>query len=129
MLAEYRCIIFTHGCFWHRHDCYLFRLPATRREFWLNKIDANVRRDRRDAARLAEQGWRVLVVWECALRGKHRLSDSAPDCAAGGVGLRRQRRRADRYAGDFGVGGIGLIRSVAAIITLTCARRVFYFIL
>ncbi|EPH0091403.1 very short patch repair endonuclease [Pluralibacter gergoviae] len=77
VLTEYRCIIFTHGCFWHRHDCYLFRLPATRREFWLNKIDANVRRDRRDAARLAEQGWRVLVVWECALRGKHRLSDSA----------------------------------------------------
>ena len=77
VLAEYRCIIFTPGCFWHRHACYLFRLPATRRDYWLNNIDAIVRRDRRDAARLAEQGWRVLVVWECALRGKHRLSDSA----------------------------------------------------
>lgn len=77
VLAEYRCIIFTHGCFWHRHDCYLFRLPATRREFWLNKINANVLRDRRDIERLTAQGWRVLVVWECALRGKHRLSDDA----------------------------------------------------
>lgn len=77
VLAEYRCIIFTHGCFWHRHDCYLFKLPATRREFWLAKIDANVSRDRRATERLTAQGWRVLVVWECALRGKHRLSDSA----------------------------------------------------
>lgn len=77
MLPDYRCIIFTHGCFWHRHTCYLFRLPATRTEFWLNKIDGNARRDRRDIALLTAQGWRVMVVWECALRGRERLSDAA----------------------------------------------------
>lgn len=77
VLTDYRCIIFTHGCFWHRHRCYLFKLPATRTAFWLKKIDGNVARDRRDIIRLIGQGWRVLVVWECALRGKAKLSDAA----------------------------------------------------
>ena len=77
VLDEYRCVIFTHGCFWHQHDCYLFKVPATRTDFWLEKIGKNVERDGRDSARLREQGWRVLIVWECALRGRLKLSDSA----------------------------------------------------
>ncbi|MEJ5071296.1 very short patch repair endonuclease [Enterobacter ludwigii] len=77
VLSEYRCILFTHGCFWHHHDCYLFNVPETRTEFWLQKIGKNVVRDARDIALLQEQGWRVLVVWECALRGKLKLSDAA----------------------------------------------------
>ena len=77
VLDEYRCVIFTHGCFWHQHDCYLFKVPATRTDFWLEKIGKNVERDGRDSARLREQGWRVLIVWECALRGRLKLSDAA----------------------------------------------------
>lgn len=77
VLDEYRCVIFTHGCFWHQHGCYLFKVPATRTDFWLEKIGKNVERDGRDSARLLEQGWRVLIVWECALRGRLKLSDSA----------------------------------------------------
>ncbi|HCB2272141.1 TPA: very short patch repair endonuclease [Citrobacter koseri] len=77
VVDEYRCVIFTHGCFWHHHDCYLFKVPATRTEFWLNKIGKNVERDRRDMLRLRELGWRVLIVWECALRGRLKLSDAA----------------------------------------------------
>lgn len=77
VIADYRCVIFTHGCFWHHHECYLFKVPATRTEFWLEKIGKNVERDRRDVLRLTEQGWRVLIVWECALRGREKLSDSA----------------------------------------------------
>lgn len=76
-LGEYRCVIFTHGCFWRHHDCYLFKTPATRTKFWLNKINSNVRRDTRDMQRLTEEGWRVLVVWECALRGRAKLTDAA----------------------------------------------------
>lgn len=76
-LGEYRCVIFTHGCFWHHHDCYLFKTPATRTEFWLNKINSNVRRGARDMQRLTEEDWRVLVVWECALRGRAKLTDAA----------------------------------------------------
>lgn len=77
VVDEYRCVIFTHGCFWHHHDCHLFKVPATRTEFWLNKIGKNVERDRRDILRLRELGWRVLIVWECALRGRLKLSDAA----------------------------------------------------
>lgn len=44
VLDEYRCVIFTHGCYWHRHNCYLFKIPATRTDFWLEKIGKNVAR-------------------------------------------------------------------------------------
>ena len=77
VLDAYRCVIFTHGCFWHHHACYLFKVPATRTDFWLEKIGKNVERDGRDTARLHELGWRVLIVWECALRGRLKLSDAA----------------------------------------------------
>ncbi|MGK9174189.1 very short patch repair endonuclease [Yokenella regensburgei] len=77
VLDEQRCVIFTHGCFWHHHDCYLFKVPATRTDFWLEKIGKNVERDKRDIALLREQGWRVMVVWECALRGRLKLSAPA----------------------------------------------------
>lgn len=77
VIDSYQCIIFTHGCFWHHHDCYLFKVPATRTEFWLDKIGKNAIRDARDRAALLAQGWRVLVVWECALRGKLKLDDAA----------------------------------------------------
>lgn len=77
VIDEHRCVIFAHGCFWHHHHCYLFKVPATRTEFWLEKIGRNVQRDRRDIQRLLSEGWRVLLVWECALRGREKLSDRA----------------------------------------------------
>ena len=75
VIPDYQCVIFTHGCFWHQHHCYLFKVPATRTDFWLEKIGKNVQRDKRDMAQLHEQGWPVLVVWECALRGRQKLND------------------------------------------------------
>lgn len=77
VIDEYRCVIFAHGCFWHHHDCYLFKVPATRTEFWLEKIGKNMLRDKRDIQLLLNDGWRVLLVWECSLRGREKLSDSA----------------------------------------------------
>ncbi|EKM0668793.1 very short patch repair endonuclease [Cronobacter turicensis] len=77
VLDDYRCVIFTHGCFWHHHHCYLFKVPATRTDFWLDKIGKNVARDKRDVASLLNEGWRVLLVWECALRGREKLADEA----------------------------------------------------
>lgn len=70
---RYRATVLVHGCFWHGHDCPLFKLPATRREFWAAKIEGNRARDARDLVALAAAGWRVLVVWECALKGPARL--------------------------------------------------------
>lgn len=77
VIDEHHCVIFAHGCFWHHHHCYLFKVPATRTEFWLEKIGKNVERDKRDLQRLLSEGWRVLLVWECGLRGREKLSDSA----------------------------------------------------
>ena len=77
VVDDCHCVIFTHGCFWHHHDCYLFKVPATRTEFWLEKIGKNVQRDARDCEKLQVLGWRVLIVWECALRGREKLDDEA----------------------------------------------------
>lgn len=69
VFPRYRAVIFVHGCFWHGHDCPQFKLPATRTEFWTEKIRGNRDRDERSIASLVSQDWRVAVVWECALRG------------------------------------------------------------
>jgi DNA mismatch endonuclease (patch repair protein) len=68
-----RAVIFVHGCFWHGHDCHLFRLPATRQEFWRAKIEGNAARDAATEDALVGAGWRVLTIWECALKGRERL--------------------------------------------------------
>jgi DNA mismatch endonuclease (patch repair protein) len=70
-----RAVVFVHGCFWHGHDCPMCRLPTTRPEFWRTKIAGNRARDWKTEGNLRAAGWRVLVVWECALRGPARLPD------------------------------------------------------
>lgn len=75
VLTKYRTAIFVHGCFWHGHNCHLFRMPQTRREFWETKIGQNIKRDANVFAQLRQLGWRVLVVWECGLKGRRRLSE------------------------------------------------------
>jgi DNA mismatch endonuclease (patch repair protein) len=87
VFPRYKAVVFVHGCFWHGHDCPLFKWPTTRPEFWRNKIDRNQLNDRRAFSLLVEAGWRVAVVWECVLRGKERnleevvrkLADWLPD--------------------------------------------------
>lgn len=74
VLPSRKAVLFVHGCFWHGHDCPLFRMPATRPDFWREKIAANRLRDAAAVAALSGLGWRVGVVWECALRGAGRLS-------------------------------------------------------
>ena len=72
VLPKYRAVILVHGCFWHGHDCPLFRLPATRQSFWEDKIAGNAARDAKALTELQALGWRAGVVWECALRGPAR---------------------------------------------------------
>ena len=74
VLPKWRVAVFVHGCFWHRHACPYFKLPATRREFWEQKITRNAQRDGDDQAALKRVGWRTLIVWECALRGRQKLA-------------------------------------------------------
>lgn len=83
VLPKYGAALLIHGCFWHGHDCSLFRMPATRREFWEAKIARNRVRDAEVRLRLAETGWRTLTIWECAFRGPSKLgADETVDLAA-----------------------------------------------
>jgi DNA mismatch endonuclease, patch repair protein len=68
VLPRYRTTIFVHGCFWHRHTgCRNATTPSTRKAFWQEKFDGNVRRDERNRSELVAEGWTVVVVWECEL--------------------------------------------------------------
>lgn len=68
VLPKHRTVVFVHGCFWHGHDCSLFRLPKTRTAFWQAKIDANRERDWRKAEQIRREGWNVHTIWECQIR-------------------------------------------------------------
>lgn len=64
-----RKVIFVHGCFWHRHEgCGLARLPKSRLDFWLPKLEGNRLRDARKLEQLNQLGWTSLVIWECELK-------------------------------------------------------------
>ena len=77
VFPKYHTVAFIHGCFWHAHGCALSKLPATRQDFWKKKLEGNAARDWRAIAALQTDGWSVLVMWECALRGPSRLSTGA----------------------------------------------------
>ncbi|WP_253389746.1 very short patch repair endonuclease [Methylorubrum extorquens] len=72
VFPRYRAAIFVHGCFWHGHNCPMFKLPSTRQEFWSTKIIGNRQRDQRKATELKSAGWRILTIWECSLTGPAR---------------------------------------------------------
>lgn len=75
VLPKFRAVILVHGCFWHQHTCHLFKLPKTRTEFWAEKLAGNKERDARAITQLNKLGWRVLTVWECALKGRQRMPE------------------------------------------------------
>jgi DNA mismatch endonuclease, patch repair protein len=85
-------VLFVHGCFWHGHDCHLFKWPKSRPKFWRNKISGNVARDAAHVVNLTAAGWRVGIVWECALKGKTRL-DSSRAIKSCSTWLRSNRKR------------------------------------
>ena len=70
VLPKYHTVIFVNGCFWHKHDCPRFVWPSSNEDYWIPKITRNVERDLKNHQILREQGWRVVVVWECELKEK-----------------------------------------------------------
>jgi DNA mismatch endonuclease (patch repair protein) len=72
VFPKWKAVIFANGCFWHGHDCHLFKWPQSRAEFWREKITGNVARDKANILKLARMGWRVGIVWECSLKGRTR---------------------------------------------------------
>ena len=89
VLPKYKTVIFVNGCFWHKHEgCKYFVWPKNNAEFWKEKIESNVARDRRDYRLLREAGWRVIVIWECELR-KNQVDQTLQkldDCIRADVG-------------------------------------------
>lgn len=82
VLPRYRAILFVHGCFWHGHNCSLFKLPSTRTEFWREKIERNRTNDIRVKETLLANGWRVAVLWECAIRGAGKNTEAVAQSLA-----------------------------------------------
>lgn len=69
VLSKYKTVVFVNGCFWHLHkDCKYFVWPKQNADFWQKKLNSNVERDIRNYKLLKDEGWKVLVVWECELK-------------------------------------------------------------
>ena len=80
VLPRYKVVVLVNGCFWHGHHCCLSQTPKTRQEFWLCKISNNMSRDRLVHEQLRIAGWRLGVVWECAIKGRAKQNlDSVID--------------------------------------------------
>ena len=73
VLPKYKTVIFVHGCFWHRHEnCKYASTPKTRKEFWEKKFRENINRDNLNQANLSLKGWKIIIIWECQLKGDKR---------------------------------------------------------
>jgi DNA mismatch endonuclease (patch repair protein) len=78
VFASRRKVIFIHGCFWHQHPdphCKLARLPKSRHDFWIPKLEGNRARDERVVQALTDQGWKVLEIWECQCKRSEHLEN------------------------------------------------------
>lgn len=82
VLKKYNAVIFIHGCFWHRHNCHIFKWPNTRPEFWKNKINKNYENDSKAFKSLRSAGWRVCIVWECSIKGSSKNAQTASESIA-----------------------------------------------
>lgn len=71
VLPKYRTVIFVNGCFWHKHDCPRFVWPSSNQEYWRTKIERNVERDEQNYRLLKNNGWSVILIWECQLKKKN----------------------------------------------------------
>ena len=71
VLPKYRTVIFIHGCFWHgHHNCKYYKVPKTRTDWWLNKINSNKANDTKAVKALKKEGWKIILIWECGLKPK-----------------------------------------------------------
>lgn len=74
VLSKYNTIIFVHGCFWHGHTCKRGKLPESNHEFWKQKIEKNIERDKQIIAELEKDGWTVIIIWQCEIRNKEKCN-------------------------------------------------------
>lgn len=73
ILPKYKTVIFVHGCFWHCHkNCSYFIIPKSRKDYWIPKLEGNVKRDKKSLLELKKMGWKSIIVWECKLKKDKR---------------------------------------------------------
>lgn len=70
VFPKFKSVVFVNGCFWHGHSCHSFQWPKTNAHFWKEKITKNTERDQRNLIRLENEGWKVITIWECALKNR-----------------------------------------------------------
>lgn len=76
ILPKWKTVIFVHGCFWHGHmHCPIYRLPKSNLEFWESKIQINRTRDKETISAYLLTEWKIIILWECAAKGRHKLSE------------------------------------------------------
>lgn len=89
----HRKIIFLHGCFWHQHPgCREGRVPGSRRDYWVAKLEGNQVRDEANRALLEQQGWEILVVWECELKNAAAVTRTVSKFLGSAAPAMRRRR-------------------------------------
>lgn len=66
--------IFVNGCFWHRCPVCRPSSPKTNKDFWGNKFDKNIERDKRKIEELSLMGWNVFILWECQIKESPSIS-------------------------------------------------------
>ena len=75
VLPKFRTAIFVHGCFWHQHkNCNKSRRPSSNQEYWNNKLDQNISRDKRKEGELSKLNWRVVTIWQCEIKDLNILT-------------------------------------------------------
>ncbi len=73
VLPKYKTVIFINGCFWHGHEgCKYYVIPKTRTDWWLNKINRNIEKDKENKIKLTDLGWKIVEIWECKLKAPVR---------------------------------------------------------
>lgn len=73
VFPKHSAVIFVNGCFWHGHGCPKGKLPKSRLDFWVPKIQHNRDRDAESVKQLRSKGWRVLTIWQCQTKDLVRV--------------------------------------------------------
>lgn len=73
VLPKYKTVIFVNGCFWHQHQgCKYATIPKSNQQYWIPKLERNVKRDSINHQLLKDVGWHVIIIWECELKKDKR---------------------------------------------------------
>lgn len=134
VLQKYKTVIFVHGCFWHRHkSCCRAAMPSTNRDYWNNKFQKNVERDKREQAELEKQGWKVIVIWECELKeAATKLSSVLKEIKNNDIFTGKKLKCVDLFAGCGGM-SLGFLQAGYSIVgafdnwkpAINCYRKNF----